>query len=153
MKILNTSEFREKLDIKPADLDNFEYISPKKLLITGDIVEFAVDSDAGKAVFRTYVSSEDLEKYEYAKMLDWSTLLDKPVDIFIYYNKANVFQHSLLSNYDDNLDPIWNPTPRFRSVRIYRNPKAKQPLLTEYFMTANDYARDLPVVWERKNSR
>jgi uncharacterized protein (TIGR02145 family) len=170
MEILDTKAYNEKLNIQPIPKDRIaqRLQSPtlpsdwKHTLKTGDIVvmcnsQFGGDID--EASFYFYVSQESLEKYNYNKIFDISTLYDYDISEGIivrknYHGNTPKFTYDCISAYGDK----YPQRELLRSVtfvhKIFRNDLLKEPLGEDLFCASlvaiQNYVRKCRTVFSYK---
>lgn len=143
---MKAQAYNEKLKIEPikkGGLANrfFPNGNWKSMLKTGDIVVMAHSNygdDIDEASFYFYVSQESLEKYNYNKIFDISTLDDYDISEGIivrknYNGNTPKFTYDCISAYGDKYPQI----ERLHSVtfvhKIFRNDLLKEPLGEDLF--------------------
>lgn len=174
MKILNTKQFNEKLNITPLSQDRIRkgfvkichtVKEMRENLQTGDIAIInTYFIDKGYEASWSYdsknsvcISYKDLEAETYNDMLgkDYFRLLDKNMKegVFLTYHKeagaevVNNFGDSWVSYFDDNFTWVTDMFS-FKIMEIRRIPKLVLPLTLEYF--ENPPIEKSVLVWKRK---
>lgn len=164
MKILNTRQFNEKLDIHPIDKNVLQRISTKYATSkdmrnnfeTGDIVISEMVNyngvSSGSDIKSVYVSFDDLIDKQFGKLLGLNNLnyySDNIRDGVFVSSKtyASGFVYEYCSSYNDELISDYH-IGKSKIICVYRNPFINHGKFDEeYYKYPN--TKNAKIIWER----